>query len=223
MNEHLRILRAASVLLVCVLCQGCLPGRRAWEHPIIVNRLMALDGVVVESAGVSNGNLGSTHAVLRVRERGLLKLSGLTLDSFEPGAPVMADQVGEHRPQWVGFGYWGVIDKAGRPRRGAAIGGAIDLSVDSPFGAVLPVRGNTLQDVVNAYDEIVETLSTWPDCPKAASVVGQDGTEYRYCSRLASAKGSWFPGPQYPPEWDRPWEIDSQTSTGADAAGRQAR
>src|SRR5262245_56403924 len=185
MNEHLRIFRAAAVLLVCVLCQGCLQGRRAWEHPIIVSRLKALDGVVVESAAVSNGNLGSTHAVLRVRGRGLLALSGLTLDSFEPGGPLIADQVGEHRPQWVGFGYWGVIDKAGRPTRGAAIGYGIDLSIHSPFGSILPVRGNTIQDVVNAYDEIVETLSTWPDCPKAASVVGQDGTDYRYCSRRA--------------------------------------
>ena len=176
-----------------------------------MHRLRALDGVVVESAGVSNGNLGSTHAVLRVRERGLLKLSGLTLDSFEPGgAPLIADQVGEHRPQWVGFGYWGVIDKAGRPTRGAAIGTGIDLSIHSPFGSILPVRGETIQDVVSAYDEIVETLSTWPDCPKAASVIGQDGTDYRYCSRRASARESRsslsldFARPQYPPEWDRP-------------------
>jgi len=68
------MLRASVIGLViagCVLTQAC-GGRRAWEHPLIVKQLQALDGVVVESAIVADGNLGYTVAHLRVREKGAL-------------------------------------------------------------------------------------------------------------------------------------------------------
>lgn len=229
MEDYRPLVRLISILVGCVLCQGCLQGRRAWEHPRIVNRLKALDGVIVESAAISDGNLGSTHAILRVHGRGLLALSGLTLDSFEPGAPLVAYRVGENWIYWVGFGNWGVIDRAGRPTRGAAFGGGVDLSVNSPFRSILPVHGNTIQDVVSAYEDILRTIAEWPDCPKAASLVGADGTDYRYCSKRGSVEESrfslspHFERPQYPPEWDRPWEMNGLTSTGADAVGYPAR
>lgn len=222
LKGHAIVLRVVLTLVSAGISPGCLEGRRAWEHPSIVKRLEALDGVTVEAAAVSNGNLGGTYAVLRVRDHGLLSLAGLTLDSFEPGAQLYANQVGEHSPHWVGFGYWGVVDSAGRRTRGAASGNAIDLSAGGPFAAVLPVHGRTIQDLVNAYDEIVAALGRWPDCPTPATLLGRDGTDYRYCAQRSSKVGPQlveghlsedaFARPEYPPTWDRPWESDGLTS-----------
>jgi hypothetical protein len=80
-------------------------GTTASEHPLIVKRFSALKGVTVEQAGVSAGNLGYTFITLRVRGNGTLRLTGVTLDTFAPGAEVQATQIGDNWPRMVVFGY----------------------------------------------------------------------------------------------------------------------
>jgi hypothetical protein len=90
--------------------------------------------------------------------------------------------------------------------RSIGIGGGIDVSSRGTFADVLPVRGDTLQDLVDSYEALERAVETWPTCPSAASLDGRDGFEYRYCVQQGTSARTQFPNlidPEYPHEWDR--------------------
>lgn len=56
-------------------------------------------------------------------------------------------------------------------------GGSIELGLDSPYQALIPFEINTLQDVVDHYQELIDLCETWPRKENPGTVTLRDGTK----------------------------------------------
>lgn len=73
------------------------------------------------------------------------------------------------------------IAATGDPVESKYSGGYIALGPGSPYSELIPFKVNTLQDVVDHYEDLVDLFETWPGESKPGTVKLEDGsTQYYY-------------------------------------------
>jgi hypothetical protein len=110
----------------------------------------------------------------------IVRLGGLC--SYSDEGRFMVSQVGKWGFRISGRGYTGVYEaETGEPVESDYSGFHIAFGVDSPYQAMVPFEVNTLQDVVDHYDELVNLFETWPREAEPGTVTLEDGTtQYFY-------------------------------------------
>lgn len=68
----------------------------------------------------------------------------------------------------------------GEPVESDYVGYHIKLGVDSPYRKLIPFEVNTLQDVVDHYQELVDLFESWPREAEPGAVTLEDGTTQYY-------------------------------------------
>lgn len=127
----------------------------------------AMPGVSVIEVSGSREELGMDHiqATLHIAGQGSLRVGELTPQSFRAGGSFVIFQVGNYFPVATKYGYFG--DSAigldvERLRWGS--GGGIGRY--GHLAELLPVPVTRVQDVVEHFQEIHQSLARWPKCPE---------------------------------------------------------
>lgn len=90
-------------------------------------------------------------------------------------------QIGKWRFKVSGRHYGGAYAAdTGEPDESDYFGSHIALGVDSPYQKLIPFKLNTLQDVVDHYQELVELFESWPREAEPGTVTLEDGTTQYY-------------------------------------------
>ncbi len=91
------------------------------------------------------------------------------------------NQIGKWKFRISGRNYGGAyVAATGEPVESDYLGFHITLGVDSPYRKLFPFEVNTLQDVVEHYQELVELLESWPRETEPGTVTLEDGTTLYY-------------------------------------------
>jgi hypothetical protein len=73
------------------------------------------------------------------------------------------------------------VEATGEPVESEYFGGHIELGPGSPYNDLIPFELNTLQDLVDHYQDLVDACETWPREAQPGAVTLDDGsTQYYY-------------------------------------------
>ena len=72
------------------------------------------------------------------------------------------------------------IAATGDPVESEYSGGYMVLGPGSPYSELIPFEVNTLQDVVDHYEDFVDLFETWPRESKPGTVKLEDGSTQHY-------------------------------------------
>lgn len=148
------------------------------------------EAVLATIQGISNIEL---HSCIDITEE--VNASKFSVDSH-PGSIIIVgglcnyaakgkfavSQIGKWKFRNSGRRHCGAyLAATGEPVESNYLGCHIALGVDSPYRELFPFEVNTLQDVVDHYQEIVDLFETWPREAEPGTVTLKDGTtQYFY-------------------------------------------
>ena len=90
-------------------------------------------------------------------------------------------QIGKWRFVIQGTTYLGATDaKTGEPVKSNYWGGYIDAGRKGPYRDLIPYPTDTLQDIIDHYEELVEHFDSWPRESDPGRVVLDDGSLQKY-------------------------------------------
>jgi len=176
------MLATAAVALVCALFVG---GRNLY----FAERRQA-HSVLAEVEGISDINLRTyvdgTEEVTSITFRvdgqpdSIIELGGLW--HYENSGRFYVARIGKWTFRVSGRRHLGAyIEKTGEPVESEYSSDHIGFGPHSPLNDLIPFEANTLQDIVDHYQDLVELLETWPRESEPGKVTLDDGTiQYYY-------------------------------------------
>lgn len=102
-------------------------------------------------------------------------------ERIDGGTKLWLSQLGPWSFTTFGHGYDGVtLIDTGEPIKTDFNWNWVDVGSDGPFAELIPVKANTVADIVEHYDELVEFFETWPKQSSPGKVQDQSGTLLHY-------------------------------------------
>lgn len=106
-------------------------------------------------------------------------LVGLT--EYESNGSFAITQLGKWRFVTTGSRFLGAVDSAtGEPVKSNYWGGHIAVDPHSPYKEIIPFPINTVQDIVDHYQELVGYFDKWPRESEPGHVILDDGSVQKY-------------------------------------------
>jgi hypothetical protein len=102
-------------------------------------------------------------------------------ERIDGGTKLWLSQLGPWSFTTFGHGYNGVYrSETGEPIKTDFNWSWINVGSDGPFAALIPVKANTVADIVDHYDELVEFFEMWPKQSTPGKVQDRSGTLLHY-------------------------------------------
>ncbi|MCC9608632.1 hypothetical protein LOC68_09295 [Blastopirellula sp. JC732] len=167
-----------------ILCAIIVAGRNHY----FAERLQAWSALA-DVRGISNVELRSRVDVMEEVDGVSFAIEGRpdsvveigSLGEYENSGRFPVRRIGKWTFRVSGRRHMGAHAKAtGEPLEANYFGSHIGLGPDNPYNALVPFELNTLQDVVDHYEEIVELLETWPRESAPGTVTLEDGSIQHY-------------------------------------------
>lgn len=147
------------------------------------------EAILAELKGISNIRLHShvdiTEAVhatsftVDAYPGSMIVLAGLC--AYRDGGVFAASRIGKWTFKISGRHYGGAyIAATGEPVESDYFGWHLCLGVDSPYRELIPFEVQTIQDVVDHYQELVDLFESWPRETEPGTVTLEDGTTQYY-------------------------------------------
>ena len=167
-------------VVIAVMCELFVVGRNTFY-----SERRRTESALATIKGISNIQL---HSCVDVIEE--VNSSSFSVDSH-PGSIIgvgglcyyaekhrfAVSQIGKWRFRISGRHYGGAyVAATGEPVESDYFGWHIALGVDSPYRELIPFEVNTLQDVVDHYQKLVDLFETWPREAEPGTVTLEDGT-----------------------------------------------
>ena len=103
------------------------------------------------------------------------------LSEYESNGRFAISQIGKWRFVITGSTFLGARDSTtGEPVRSSYWGGHIALDPKSPYRNIIPLPINTVQDIVDHYQELVDHFDSWPRETEPGQVILDDGSVQNY-------------------------------------------
>ena len=90
-------------------------------------------------------------------------------------------------------GYIGVYrSDTKEPVRSTGWGGGIDVGPEGPFSRFLPFTLDSVQSVLDRYEESCSELDSWPVQPEYGTFQDEEGVHYYYSVKDPSSEEAWI-------------------------------
>ena len=103
------------------------------------------------------------------------------LSEYESNGCFAITQIGKWRFVTTGTRFLGAHDSTtGEPVKSNYWGGHIAMDPNSPYKEIIPFPINTVQDLVDNYEDLVDYFDTWPRESEPGQVILDDGSIQKY-------------------------------------------
>lgn len=103
------------------------------------------------------------------------------LSEYESNGCFAITQIGKWRFVTTGSRFLGAVDSVtGKPEKSNYWGGHLAINPNSPYKEIIPFPINTVQDIVDHYEELVEFFDSWPRESNPGRVILEDGSVQKY-------------------------------------------
>ena len=103
------------------------------------------------------------------------------LSEYESNGRFAISQLGKWQFVITGSTFLGATDsKTGEPVKSNYWGGYIAMAPHSPYKEFIPFPINTVQDIVDHYEELNDLFDTWPRESEPGQVILEDGSVQKY-------------------------------------------
>ena len=170
---------------VGVLCAMFVAGRNVYfaerrqAHAVLAG-VEGISNIHLQSCIDVTEEVNSVTFALDGRPDSVIELGGWS--DYENSGRFYVGRIGKWTFRVSGRRHMSAHAKAtGEPVESEYFGGHIELGPHSPYSDLFPFEVNTLQDLVDHYQDLVELLETWPRESAAGTVTLDDGsTQYYY-------------------------------------------
>ena len=175
------LLAAAAVAVMCALFVAARNQYYA-ERRQVHSVLAEVDGISITSLHSHidvTEEINSTSISVDGHPDSIIQLGGLR--HYEDTGRFYVSRIGNCRFNVSGRRHMGAYMTAtGKPVESDYVGGHIVLGPGSPYSELIPFEINTLQDVVDHYEDLVDLFTTWPRESNPGTVTLEDGTTQYY-------------------------------------------
>ena len=191
-NKRLRfgirslLIAAAAAAVMCALFVAA--RNQYYAERRQVNSVLAdVDGISIISLHSHidvTEEINGTSISVDLHPDSIVQLGGLR--DYEDTGRFFVSRIGNWRFNVSGRRHMGAYKAAtGEPVESEYVGGHIALGPDSPYSELIPFEVNTLQEVVDHYEDLVDLFETWPRESNPGTVTLEDGTtQYYYVVKL---------------------------------------
>ena len=178
------LLAAAAVAAVAVMCALFVAARNKFyaDRRQVHSVLAAVDGISIISLHGHidvTEEIDSTSISVDVHPDSIIQLEGL--GHYDDTGSFYVSRIGKWRFSASGRRHMGAyIAATGDPVESEYSGGCMVLGPGSPYSELIPFEVNTLQDVVDHYEDFVDLFETWPRESKPGTVKLEDGSTQHY-------------------------------------------
>ena len=138
-----------------------------------------MEGVsLIDAWGHEDLTFEHIGAEIEVAEKGRVRFSELSSSSFTSNPRICLEKIGPYHFIYRGNGYMGVNNiETNEPMISEFMGSSIDVGKDGWFAGFFSFQIQSVQDVIQRYDEICEVISQWAIFPKEQNFISPDGVE----------------------------------------------
>ena len=149
------------------------------EFNDIKKSLEDMEGVsLIDAWGHKDVTFEHIGAEIEVAEKGRVRFSELSSSSFTSNPRICLEKIGPYHFIYRGNGYMGVNNiETNEPMISEFMGSSIDVGKDGWFAGFFSFQIQSVQDVIQRYDEICEVISQWAIFPKEQNFISPDGVE----------------------------------------------
>ncbi|XZE22013.1 hypothetical protein SH449x_001929 [Pirellulaceae bacterium SH449] len=188
MTSQRRIQFGTRVILLTTIVAAVLCGAFAWGWQAYYSERHAVLAVLNKIKGISY-TLDTVADVSEKVTKATIAIDGIPDSQFVVvGLPQYAangrfaiSQIGRWRFVVSGLAYLGAEDsETGEPIQSSYLVGYLTLGTNSPYQEMIPFPVNTLQDLINHYQQFVTLLESWPIESAPGRVFLDDGSAQSY-------------------------------------------
>ena len=175
------LIAAAAVAVMCALFVAA--RNQYYAERRQVNSVLAdVDGISIISLNSHidvTEEINGTSISVDLHPGSIVQLGGLR--DYEDTGRFFVSRIGNWRFNVSGRRHLGAyIAATGEPVESEYFGNHIVLGPGSPYSDLIPFEVNTLQDVVDHYEDLADLFETWPGESNRGTVTLEDGTTQDY-------------------------------------------
>lgn len=175
------LIAAAAVAVMCALFVAA--RNQYYAERRQVNSVLAdVDGISIISLHSHidvTEEINGTSISVDLHPDSIVQLGSLR--DYEDTGRFFVSRIGNWRFNVSGRRHMGAyIAATGKPVESEYVGAHIVLGPESPYSELIPFEVNSLQDVVNHYEDLVDLFETWPGESNPGTVTLDDGTTQYY-------------------------------------------
>ena len=188
MNQGIRIRFGTRSLLWITLIVAMLCGLISFAYRMYFAERYAVESYLKKIDGI--GYSISTHedvieevasVTITLKDLPDSRIVVYGLATYESTGAFALGEIGKWRLVIQGRRFLGATDSStGEPVESNYWGGCIQLGADNPYEKIIPYPTNTLQDIIDHYEELVDYFDTWPRESEPGRVVLEDGSVQKY-------------------------------------------